>query len=147
MLLKRDFEEWLAGLCDFYSRSAWFTRENIDATWRDIRGVELDALEEVGSWIRKTYRRWTDGFSVSAVIHEGWKAVSVERARQKTKDAEQGKVQWTPPTPEQAARNQARCREILDMVRGQSKRPSWADLPRKQQPSGPDAYHRTRAEF
>jgi hypothetical protein len=94
MLIKDDFETWLAALCDFYSRGDWFVTKNIDACWKDIRGVDLEALEEIGKWIRSNFMRWPDGFSVSAAIHKGWKVVLTTRAR------ESAKLE-TPETPSQ----------------------------------------------
>lgn len=134
MKLRSDFEEWLAGLCDYYTRGDWFTTENVDSCWRDIRGVDLDALEDIGVWIRTKYTRWGEGFSVSAAIHKAWSVVGPERARARAKAEEDKKAQkpLLPSTPESRAIHQSRCRDILAMLNGKRVPPSWLEQARRE---------------
>ncbi len=136
-----EFKRWIGELCMFYTRPNWPTEENVSAAFRDVRHMDGQALEYIGSFIRSKYDEWPR--SISAAMNKGYELWQVQQAEE-AKRKERESPGYVPPTPEEAARNQQRCRDILDHIRAGT-RPPWAGQPRAGccQPTS-DSYHRGR---
>jgi hypothetical protein len=137
------FERWLAALCLFYSQPNWPTEENVQAAYRDVKHMDSQALDSIGGFIRTEY----DFFprSLSKAMHKAYAEWQKQQAEERRKaDQDSKAVQWTPKTPEEAARSVARCQEIMHALRT-GKRPPWAGEPRDEAGvTGPDSYQRGR---
>jgi len=120
------FTRWVAELALYYTRPNWPTEENVAQAFRDVKHMDGQALDFIGSFIRTSCEEWPK--SLSNVMHKGYAAWNLE-CEERRKAEEREKLSWTPPTPEQAARNQQRCSDLIHALRT-GIRPPWADDPR-----------------
>lgn len=136
-----EFKRWLGEMCMFYTRPNWPTEENVTQAFRDVRHMDGQALEFLGTYIRTKYEEWPK--SISAVMVKGYELWQIQQAEE-AKRREREASTYVPPTPEQAARRQAKCREIMESLRT-GVRPPWAGEPRRNCCApDTDSYHRGR---
>lgn len=135
-----EFKRWIGQLCMFYTRPNWPTDENVADAFKDVRHMDGQALEFIGSFIRSKYDEWPR--SISAAMNKGYELWQMQQA-EAAKKREQQSLVYVPPTAEEAAHRQRMCRELMESLRTGS-RPPWAGEQRREccQPTT-DSYHRS----
>ncbi|OIO03146.1 MAG: hypothetical protein AUJ49_04925 [Desulfovibrionaceae bacterium CG1_02_65_16] len=119
------FKRWVAELALFYSNPTWPTEENVKAAFADARHIEEAALDAIGGFIRTEYEYWPK--SLSRAMRRGYAKWQADQAEaRKTEERRNEATTWRPPTQEESARNESRCRDILHALRT-GKRPAWAN--------------------
>lgn len=122
-----QFKRWVAELSLFYSYPGWPTEENVAHAFADVKHMDGQALGRIGQYIRTEYENWPR--SLSAAMRKGYREWEREQAEERKAEAakreERDRAQWSPPTPEEAERNQQRCRDILSALRS-GIQPPWA---------------------
>lgn len=117
-----EFEQWLGEMCMFYTRPNWPTDENVALAYRDVRHMDGQALEYLGSYVRSRYEEWPK--SISAVMVKGYEQWQLKQAEEQ-KRIEREASTYIPPTPEQAAHRQRMCRQVMEALQSGT-RPPWA---------------------
>lgn len=132
-----QFKRWLGQLCLFYTRPNWPTEENVADAFRDVKYMDDEALEFIGSYIRTRCEEWPK--SISAVMVKGYDAWKIHQAEVK-KAEERLRLEReasTVPTPEQWERHKSRLKDVLAAL-STGVRPNW--MKQRQDVSGVDYY-------
>lgn len=114
------FERWLGELCMYYTRPNWPTDENVAAAFRDVKHMDAEALEFIGSYIRTNCEEWPK--SLSAVMVKGYAAWRVQQIEEQRINEREKSI--TLPTPEQWALHKSRLEDVMRALRTGVK-PPW----------------------
>lgn len=106
---KPYFLRFVAGLSEYFREENWLTESNIDAVFRDVKGIPDAALDAIASFIRSNYQSWPKSFS--AAVHRGYASVERELAMERAKQE-----QKPPLTPEQHQKNQEAARHWIPKI-------------------------------
>lgn len=129
-MMKPEFAAFVHRLCVHFDRKDPVA-ERMDTLFKAVSGMSVDKkrLDAMHGWFVSAFDELPRNLSKAM-----WDAHSATRIITPTQGGqeEQGPsdpVSWSPPDPELAAKNQQRCREIMEALRT-GIRPPWAGEPR-----------------
>lgn len=129
-MMRPQFEAWLAKMCLYYSNADWQIPENEDAVFRDVKHLDGQSLEFIGSFIRREYKFFPK--SMSYAMHRGYEHWEIEQAKARKATEAQATELTEADMEANAKRTAYHVPRLLARLQGLNAKPSsWMTQPEK----------------